>query len=76
MTATERKNGNSMKALVKTQKGQCNECGLHFREDDLLEVDHIIPQTLGGKDEYKNLQLLHRHCHDKKTRYDGSLMLK
>jgi RNA-directed DNA polymerase len=24
----------------------------------------------GGKDEYKNLQLLHRHCHDKKTKSD------
>ena len=27
---------------------------------------------LGGKDEYKNLQLLHRHCHQNKTRSDGS----
>ncbi|MDJ0517879.1 MAG: HNH endonuclease [Trichodesmium sp. MO_231.B1] len=25
------------------------------------------------KDEYKNLQLLHRHCHHKKTASDGSL---
>ncbi|MGD1912000.1 MAG: hypothetical protein ACFB2X_14435 [Rivularia sp. (in: cyanobacteria)] len=22
-----------------------------------------------GKDEYKNYQLLHRHCHDKKSNY-------
>jgi 5-methylcytosine-specific restriction endonuclease McrA len=26
----------------------------------------------GGKDEYKNLQLLHRHCHDTKTAYNSS----
>jgi RNA-directed DNA polymerase len=26
---------------------------------DLIEVDHIHPLSLGGKDEYKNLQLLH-----------------
>ena len=25
-----------------------------------------------GKDEYKNWQLLHRHCHDVKTASDGS----
>lgn len=35
-----------------------------------MEVDHIIPRTLGGKDEWKNLQLLHRHCHDEKTAID------
>ncbi|MCC5601749.1 HNH endonuclease [Nostoc favosum] len=32
-----------------------------------MEEDHIIPRALGGKDEYNNLQLLHRHCHDEKT---------
>jgi RNA-directed DNA polymerase len=26
--------------------------------------------SLRGKDEYKNLQLLHRHCHDEKTALD------
>ncbi|MEB3883690.1 HNH endonuclease, partial [Lyngbya sp. CCY1209] len=26
------------------------------------KIDHIIPKCLGGKDDYKNLQLLHRHC--------------
>ncbi|MGK7885422.1 MAG: HNH endonuclease [Crocosphaera sp.] len=25
-----------------------------------------------GKDNYKNLQALHRHCHDAKSRNDGS----
>ncbi|MHC5744917.1 MAG: HNH endonuclease [Nostoc sp.] len=32
--------------------------------------DHKIPRALSGKDEYKNLQLLHRHCHDEKTAFD------
>jgi RNA-directed DNA polymerase len=35
-----------------------------------MEVDHKIPRAIGGKDEYKNLQLLHRHCHDEKTAQD------
>ncbi|MCC5617845.1 HNH endonuclease [Nostoc sp. CHAB 5836] len=53
--------------LLKEQKGKCTHCGLHFREDDVMEVDHIIPKSKGGKNDYKNLQLLHRHCHDVKT---------
>jgi RNA-directed DNA polymerase len=58
--------------LLKRQKGKCTHCGLIFQEDDLIEVDHIIPKSLDGKDEWKNLQLLHRHCHDVKTASDGS----
>ncbi len=58
--------------LLKKQKRKCTHCGLIFREDDLLEVDHKIPTSSGGKDEWNNLQLLHRHCHDVKTASDGS----
>ena len=58
--------------LLKKQKGKCAMCGLTFMEGDVLEVDHIIPKSKGGTDYYKNLQLLHRHCHDEKTRTDGS----
>lgn len=58
--------------LLKKQKGKCNFCGQHFTPEDIAEIDHIIPTSLGGKDEYKNLQLLRRHCHDSKTVTDGS----
>ncbi|KOR36666.1 MULTISPECIES: group II intron reverse transcriptase/maturase [Planktothricoides] len=58
--------------LLKKQKGKCPYCGQYFTSSDLLEVDHIIPRSQGGKDEYKNLQLLHAHCHDLKSRYDRS----
>lgn len=58
--------------LLKKQKGKCPYCGQYFNSTDLLEVDHINPKCKGGKDEYKNLQLLHAHCHDLKSRYDGS----
>lgn len=57
--------------LLKRQKGRCNHCGLYFTDHDLTEVDHIQPLSQGGKDEYKNLQLLHRHCHDNKTAKDN-----
>jgi RNA-directed DNA polymerase len=59
--------------LLKQQKGKCLWCGLSFHEWDVMEVDHKLPRTLGGKDEWNNLQLLHRHCHDEKTALDGSL---
>ncbi|WP_445300455.1 group II intron reverse transcriptase/maturase [Microcoleus sp. BROC3] len=59
--------------LLKKQKGKCTHCGLYFTPTDIVEVDHIQPRSLGGKDEYKNLQLLHKHCHDTKTEDDGSL---
>lgn len=56
--------------LLKIQKGKCLYCGMHFLGKDLMEVDHIIPLSKSGKDEYKNLQLLHKHCHDQKTATD------
>lgn len=59
--------------LLKKQKGKCTQCGLIFRENDVMEVDHIIPKSQGGKDSYDNWQLLHRHCHDTKTAKDGSI---
>ncbi|MEH2465787.1 HNH endonuclease [Nostoc sp.] len=54
--------------LLKAQKGKCTHCQLYFREEDVLEVDHKIPRSKGGKDEYKNLQILYKHCHDKNSR--------
>ncbi|MDQ2100102.1 MAG: group II intron reverse transcriptase/maturase [Tychonema bourrellyi B0820] len=58
--------------LLKAQKGKCTHCCLYFTPTDTVEVDHILPRSLGGKDEYKNLQLLHKHCHDTKTENDDS----
>ncbi|MBD2458366.1 group II intron reverse transcriptase/maturase [Nostoc sp. FACHB-87] len=62
-----------MAKLLKSQKGKCAYCGLFFKDEDVMEIDHIIPKSKSGSDEYKNLQLLHRHCHDHKTANDGSL---
>jgi RNA-directed DNA polymerase len=56
--------------LLKKQKGRCAYCGLTFQDGDLLETDHIIPKSQGGKNDKDNKQLLHRHCHDAKTSLD------
>lgn len=58
--------------LLKRQGGKCARCGLYFRQEDLTEVDHVIPRTRSGMDGYANWQLLHAHCHDQKTATDGS----
>ena len=56
--------------LLKKQKGICPQCKQHFTPEDLIEVDHITPKSKGGKDTYNNLQALHRHCHDAKSKND------
>lgn len=58
--------------LLRRQKGKCPWCGLHFKDGELLEVDHVIPTAKGGEDLPNNQQLLHGHCHDEKTVLDLS----
>src|SRR5262249_29989672 len=52
--------------LLKEQQGKCTWCGLFFRHGDVWNVDHIVPKSQGGTDARDNLQLLHRHCHQRK----------
>ncbi|MBD2482331.1 group II intron reverse transcriptase/maturase [Planktothrix sp. FACHB-1365] len=49
--------------LLKQQKNQCSYCGYYFWEEDVLEVHHKDRNRSNNK--YSNLELLHRHCHDK-----------
>lgn len=56
--------------LLKKQRGSCNWCKTQFTYEDILEVDHVIPKAKGGSNDFYNLQLLHRHCHDVKTSLD------
>lgn len=59
---------NTMVKMMKSQDFKCNVCGVFFVLGEQLEIDHIIPKSLGGKDNYANLQLLHKICHVVKTR--------
>ncbi|VEP14035.1 RNA-directed DNA polymerase [Hyella patelloides LEGE 07179] len=56
--------------LIKRQKGKCAHCDKTFKAEDIWETDRVIPRCKGGKDTYDNLQLLHAHCHDQKSRQD------
>lgn len=60
-----------VKRLLKVQNAICPICKVKFLPTDVLEVDHIIPSSHRGSDQYKNLQLLHRHCHILKTNTDN-----
>jgi RNA-directed DNA polymerase len=51
------------KMLVK-QNGKCAYCNSVFKNGDLMESHHKIFKSEGGKDEYRNLVLMHKHCHD------------
>lgn len=40
------------------------------------EVDHIVPEGLGGLSTYDNAQLLCTACHARKTKLDSKMMVK
>jgi RNA-directed DNA polymerase len=52
--------------LLSRQQGKCRYCELLFRENDVIEMDHLTPRSQGGKDDISNLVALHRHCHDQR----------
>lgn len=54
--------------LLAVQNGRCTCCNELFTTGDTIERDHIQRIADGGKDVFSNLQLLHRHCHEVKTR--------
>lgn len=55
--------------LLKDQEGLCAMCDEPMGKD--CTVDHMLRLADGGDSDIKNLQLLHRKCHDlKEKKYD------
>jgi RNA-directed DNA polymerase len=52
--------------LLKGHGGRWRSCGLFFQHDDRIEIDHSSGDRRDSR--YANLQALHGHCHDAKTR--------
>ena len=50
--------------LLQKQKGKCRWCELHFKDEDILEVDHLDRNR--NNNDLSNKMLLHRHCHDER----------
>ena len=64
--------GARLARLLKQQHGRCRRCGLFFQHDDRIEVDHINGNHRDSRS--ANLQALHGHCHDAKTREHGDYL--
>lgn len=47
---------------------KCRRCAIGV-EKAILEADHIVPRSRGGKDAAENLITLCRDCHRAKTEY-------
>jgi hypothetical protein len=50
--------------LLHKQQGKCRWCNLLFRDEDILEIDHIDHDHSNNM--LSNLMLLHLHCHDER----------
>lgn len=59
----ERETIESRQKLAKMQKYRCPLCGESMLDvEEKLSIKHKIPTNHGGKEEYKNLQLVHQTC--------------
>ena len=57
--------------VLKRANGRCELCGISH-ELKSLEVDHIIPKSLGGKDDISNYQALCYTCNAQKNNKDDT----
>ena len=57
--------------VLKRAKYRCELCGISA-EDKALEVDHIIPRSLGGEDDLTNFQALCYTCNSMKGNKDDA----
>ena len=57
--------------LLVMQDGICPMCNTIIDlNEESIEVDHIVPKAEGGGDNLKNLAVLHKECHLKKTSWE------
>jgi RNA-directed DNA polymerase len=49
---------------LRVQNGKCEYCQATFKNGDLMEFHHVKSRKEGGKDNFNNLRLMHKHCHD------------
>lgn len=55
-----------MKLLLNKQSNKCPICKCPIYFGDEIEIDHIVPLSIGGLDERNNLQAVHMSCNRKK----------
>lgn len=57
--------------VLSRARGRCELCGI-TNEQKMLEVDHIFPKSLGGKDDLSNYQALCYSCNAAKRNTDDT----
>jgi diadenosine tetraphosphate (Ap4A) HIT family hydrolase len=57
--------------VLSKARGRCELCGIS-NEEKMLEVDHIFPKSLGGKDDLSNYQALCYSCNAAKRNTDDT----
>ena len=50
--------------VITRDNGRCRACGIG--DVDSLECDHIVPESMGGKDTLGNMQILCHTCNNRK----------
>lgn len=53
-------------AVHERDRHQCQECRGSREAVETLDIDHIVPRSAGGSDQFSNLVTLCRRCHDAK----------
>ena len=56
------------KNILTRDEHQCQYCGNYFRESDLT-IDHVIPRSKGGKNEWDNVVAACTDCNQQKSDY-------
>ena len=68
LSRTDQSNAITVQSLYRRDNGICWICGgkcdmtADGNDNNYPSVDHIIPVSLGGKDEWDNVRLAHRIC--------------
>jgi len=57
--------------VITRAKGRCEACGVS-NKDRAIEVDHIHPKSLGGKNDLSNYQALCYTCNSQKSNNDNT----
>ncbi len=63
--------------LLHAHGGLCHICGGTINlAREAMEVEHVIPLAIGGKDDLTNMQPAHVTCHRAKTSREATMIAK
>lgn len=75
MTSRKKFSRADLERIVALSKGCCHICGQPVKES-AWHREHVIPLSMGGKDEVQNLRMAHAKCHLLKTAKDKADLAK